>query len=67
MADATLYRIDFTITRREPGDEDFTEIGFGSTSGSTTVGAASYEMESVIQNRLWETEGDMPNAAEVPL
>ncbi len=59
------YRIDFTIQRRAAGDEDFTDIGFGSSGGCGDVNAAAYEVESIIQNRQWETSGDMPEPEEV--
>lgn len=59
MADE--YRIDFTITRRQDGDEDFTEIGFGSSGAWERIDAASYAMESDIQNRIWETSEGMPD------
>ncbi len=56
------YRIDFTITRRRAGEDDFTEVGFGS-SGSTTGGVdhAAHLLESVIANREWETSPGMPD------
>jgi hypothetical protein len=58
---STEYRIDFTITRRRDGDEDFTEVGFGSSGAWGSVGAAAYEMESIVQNRMWETSDGMPD------
>lgn len=61
----TSYRIEFTIQRRTEGDEDYTEIGFGSSSGSGGVDAALYEVQSIVQNRQWETGPGMPNPAEV--
>lgn len=60
MDDETLYRVEFRITRRKPGDEDFTEIGFGSSGGCGTVDAAAFEAESMIANRIWETEPGQP-------
>ena len=57
----TEYRIDFTIMRRQDGDEDFTEIGFGSSGAWANIDAASYAMESDIQNRIWETSEGMPD------
>jgi hypothetical protein len=60
-----LFRIDYTITYRGPDDDDFREIGFGSTGGWATVDAAAYEMESNIQRREWETSGDMPDPSAV--
>ena len=57
----TEYRIDYTITRRQDGDEDFTEIGFGSSGAWENIDAASYAMESDIQNRQWETKPGQPD------
>lgn len=57
----TEYRIDYTITRREPGDADFTEIGFGSSDAWSTVNQATETMAAYIQNRLWETTEGMPD------
>lgn len=58
------YRIDYTITRREDG-EDFTEIGFGSSGAWETVGAAEHAMASDIENRQWETKPGMPDPESV--
>jgi hypothetical protein len=65
MPDGSLFRIDYTIAYRGPEDDDFREIGFGSTAGAATVDAAAYEMESNIQRREWETDGDMPDPSAV--
>jgi hypothetical protein len=65
MSDMTEYRIDYTITRRQPDDEDFAEIGFGSSGAWETVGAAEYAMASDIDNYQWETSGDMPDPQEI--
>jgi hypothetical protein len=59
------YRIDYTISRRGPGDDDFKEIGFGGSCGAATVNAAAYDVKSDIQNRNWETSGDMPDPSAV--
>jgi hypothetical protein len=59
------YRIDFTIQRREDGDEDFTDIGFGSSGASSDPGAASFEVDSIVQNYAWETEGAMPDPIDI--
>lgn len=59
------YRIDYTITRRRDGDEDFTEIGFGS-SGAWSDPAQAIEMAAAdVQNYGWETSGDMPDPQEI--
>jgi hypothetical protein len=55
------YRIDYTITRRKPGEDDFTEIGFGASGAWTTIAAALHDMDSFIQNRQWETSDGMPD------
>lgn len=62
---AADYRIDFTITRRQDGDEDFAEIGFGSSGAWSTVNQAAYDVESAVQNRVWETSKGMPDPASI--
>lgn len=65
MDDETEYRIEFSVQRRLPGDDDFTEIGFGSSGGCGTVDAAAYAVESIVQNRIWETSSGMPDPEAV--
>lgn len=62
MAD---YRIDYTILRADDDSEDFEEIGFGSSGTWNDVDAALYALGSDVQNRMWETEGDIPDPSEV--
>lgn len=57
MAD---YRIEFTIHRRDDGEADFTEIGFGSSGANGDVDAAAYEAHTLLQRREWETDVGMP-------
>jgi hypothetical protein len=59
------YRIDYTIKYQGPDDEDFTEIGFGTSGEAATVNAALYAVESDIQNRQWETSVGMPDPKAV--
>jgi hypothetical protein len=59
------YRIDYTISYQGPDDEEFREIGFGSSGEAVTVNAASYAVESDIQNRQWETSAGMPDPRAV--
>lgn len=59
------YRIDYTITRRGPSDEDFEEIGFGSSGAWETIDAAEHAMGSDVENYQWETSGDMPDPQEI--
>lgn len=54
------YRIEYTITRRDDGEDDFMEVGFGSSIAWNSVNQAAYEVESAIQNREWETSPGMP-------
>ena len=63
--DEAEYRIEYTIQRRRPGDEDFTDIGFGSSGGWADVDAALYAMSSDVDNRQWETKAGMPDPREV--
>lgn len=58
------YRIDFSVQRRDDGEDDFTEIGFGSSAAHGTVNAAAYDVESIMQNRMWETQPGMPDPEE---
>jgi hypothetical protein len=54
------YRIEFSIQRRLESEEDFTEVGFGSGGEGGTVADALYGVESVVQNKQWETGEGMP-------
>jgi hypothetical protein len=54
------YRIDYTITRRTDGEEDFTEVGFGSSGAWSSVDQAAHMLESAVANREWETTEGMP-------
>ena len=56
----TEYRIEFTITGRGPDDEDFKEIGFGSSGAWNGVDAALNDVDAIIQNRQWETNPGQP-------
>ncbi len=63
MADE--YRITFAIERQQPGDDDFTEIGFGSSGAWDSLEQAVHIVSSDIQNWQWETEGDMPSPESI--
>lgn len=54
------FRIDYTISRRLPGENEYTEVGFGGAGGSS-VDDALYFVQSAVQNREWETSPDMPD------
>lgn len=59
------YRIEYQIQRREGDDEDFVEIGFGSSGASGDIKGALYALESYVANGQWETEGDQPDPDDV--
>jgi hypothetical protein len=59
------YRIEFSIQRRAEGEEDFTEIGFGSSCAASSVDLAAGEVESTVQNRMWETGPGQPDPLTV--
>jgi hypothetical protein len=59
------FRIEFAIQRQQPGDDDFVEIGFGSSGGWSTVDQAAHMLISAVQNREWETTKGMPEPRDV--
>lgn len=65
MDDETEYRIEYVIQRRLPGEDDFTEIGFGSSSAWTSVDQCAHILSSDVQNRQWEHESHQPDPSEV--
>jgi hypothetical protein len=61
----TEYRVDYTITRRKPGEEDFKKIGFGSSGAWPDVEQAVSMVEADVQNYQWETSRKMPDPQEI--
>lgn len=51
------YRVDFTITRRLPGESDFTEYAVGSTPAETSIDQAAHMALSAIQNGEYDLSG----------
>lgn len=51
----TDIRITFSIQRQRPQDDDFVEVGFGSSGCWDDVDSALHDLESIIQRREWET------------
>jgi hypothetical protein len=62
---AVEYRIDYTILRRQPGEADFTDVGFGTSNSWSSIDQAMHIVHSDVQNRLWETEDGMPDPSEL--
>ncbi|MDN5896369.1 MAG: hypothetical protein L0H93_20405 [Nocardioides sp.] len=56
----TEYRIEFSIQRCEGEDEDWREIGFGSSGAWPTLDACTHWIDSGITHGEWETSGGMP-------
>lgn len=61
MSDEAEYEVVYTLRRRLPGEEGFTEIGFGASGAWTSPDECAHGVMSDIQNYGWETEGDMPD------
>ena len=61
----TEYRIEYTIQRMLPDEDDFTEIGFGSSGACRALEDAVYSVESYVGNGQWETEPDHPDPSDV--
>ena len=62
---APEYRIEFQIQRQLPGDDDFTEIGFGSSGACRDLDECTFSIECGVGNSQWETEPGQPDPAEV--
>lgn len=61
----TEYRIEYSITRRRDDEDDFTEIGFGSSGAWHDLDACTHSIDSAVSNGEWETTGDMPSPDDV--
>ena len=59
------YRITYAIQRQRDGEDDFTEIGFGSSSSWDDLDAALYDIQSGVSHGEWETEPGQPDPDEV--
>lgn len=65
--DEDEFRIEFSITRRRASqdEDDFTEIGFGSSGAWSTIDQCAHMVISAVQNKEWETTEGMPDPEEV--
>jgi len=59
------YRIEYAIQRSEDGEEDFTEIGFGSSGSWSSVEQAAEMLSADVQHRQWETQPGQPDPEDV--
>lgn len=62
---ASEYRIDFTITRRRDDEDDFTEIGFGSSGAWDSLDACTHWIDAGVTHGDWETVPGMPDPGDV--
>lgn len=65
MSEEIDYEITYSLRRRQPDDDDYTEIGFGSSGGWSSPEVCAYAVGSDIQNYRWETERGMPDPHEI--
>ena len=59
------YRIEYQIQRRRDGEDDFTEIGFGSSGAWDDLPACTHALDSDVSNGQWETESGQPDPDSV--
>lgn len=59
------YRIEFTLQRRLPGEDDFSDIGFGSSGACDSPETCAHMISSDIDNDIWETEPGMPDPSSI--
>lgn len=64
-AEPTDFRITFSIQRQRPQDDDFAEVGFGSSGCWDDVDSALHDLTSIVQRREWETEPGQPAPEEL--
>lgn len=50
----TEFRIDFSILERKPGEDDFTEIGFGATVPASRKDSCAFDVLAQVQNGEWD-------------
>jgi hypothetical protein len=57
----TEFRIEYSIQRQQPGEDDFTEVGFGSSGAWSSLDQCASMLAGDVQNRAWETSEGMPD------
>lgn len=63
--DGAEYRIEFTLQRCLPGEDDFSDIGFGSSGAWDSPATCAHMISSDIDNDIWETEPGMPDPSSI--
>lgn len=64
MADVE-YEVTYSLRRRLPGEDDYTEIGFGVSGEWSNPAMAGHMVLSALQNYEWETEKSHPDPDEI--
>ena len=62
---STEYRIEYVIQRALTEDNDFEEIGFGSSGAWDDLDQCAHILSSDIQNDSWETEAGQPDPDDI--
>ncbi len=62
---AAEYRVEFTLQRRLPDEDDFTEIGFGSSGAWESLDQCTHMVGSAVTNGEWETEPGQPEPSTI--
>jgi hypothetical protein len=65
MSSSDEYRIEYQIQRRTESDDDFVEVGFGSSGAWSSVMQAVHMAESAIEHAEWVTLPGMPEPCEI--
>lgn len=65
MSENTEYEITYSLRRKGPGEDDFTEVGFGSSGGWDSPAYAAHILSSDIDKYLWETSPGMPDPGDI--
>ena len=65
MDEAAEFRIEFSIQRKRPGDDDFEEIGFGSSGAWADLDMCTHMLDSDVSHGIWETSDGMPDPDEI--
>lgn len=63
--DETEYRIEYTIQRRLGGEDDFSDVGFGSSGAWSDPEQCVHMVSSDVGNFQWENEPGMPTSEEI--
>ena len=58
-------RIDYSIMAQLEDGGDFEEVGFGGTTGGTSLAECAFEISGNLQNDIWESAGEHVDPLEL--